>query len=299
MTEGFGGREEELFYSSDLACERRRVDTDIPGVDFRRESAGNFSWERIRIFSEDGARSIGRPCGSYDTLTLPRMDTLTETQIEDAAEEVAKELCYLCDRALVSPQKLLIVGLGNRELTPDSVGPKCADRVNATMHIKRFDNGAFGELEFSQIAVITPGVMASSGMEAAETVIAVCDRVEPDAVFVIDALASRSACRLGRTVQISDTGIFPGSGIGNSRMPINKKTLGVPVIAIGVPTVISAEVFLLGDTPPDRRDALRARIRRRDICDMFVSPREIDGIIDSSSRVISMGINQAFGIGVL
>ena len=289
-TYGEGG-----FYS-DLACERRRVDTATDGVDFMKEARGDFIWERIKIHSDAGARSIGRPRGTYDTLTLPRLDTLDDGQIEDAAEEIARELCLLCDGAQTEPRRILTVGLGNGSLTPDAVGPRTAELVNATMHIKSFDKGMFTCLECSEIAVLAPGVTAKSGMEALDAVIGVCDRIEPDIILAVDALASRSAMRLGRTIQMSDTGIFPGSGIGNSRRAISQRTVGIPVIAIGVPTVISAEAFLLGDEPPKRREMLRRGLAAKGGEDMFVSPREIDEIVGNSAKIISRGINQAFGI---
>lgn len=278
-------------FFSDLACERRRADTDIAGVIFKKESIGDFVWEKIKIESDEGARSIGRPKGSYDTLTLPRLDMLDDGQMEDAADEIAKELCILCDRAMTDPRRILVVGLGNPHLTPDAVGPKTAELVNATMHIRNFDTGMFRELECSEIAVISPGVTAYSGMEALDAVLGICDVIEPDIVIAIDALASSSTMRLGRTIQMSDTGIFPGSGIGNSRCSITERTVGIPVLAIGVPTVMSAEAIL-----NDRPNPSSQRRGRSGYEDMFVSPREIDGIITNSAKVISMGINQAFGI---
>lgn len=280
-------------FTSDLACERRRADTDISGVDFKKECFGEYCWERIRITSEEGAKSIGRPCGIYNTLTLPRVDTLDEEDTFDASNEIAKELCHIFDDISVYPGRLLVVGLGNPALTPDSVGPKCAERINATMHISRFKRGVFGELECSEIAVCTPGVMASTGIEAAETVLGLCDRISPDAVIAIDSLAARSPERLGKTIQISDTGIFPGSGIGNARFPLSKRTLGIPVIAIGVPTVINASVLASRDEEGYDDSARR---KTHDFDEMFVSPREIDGIAHTSAKIIAQGINQAFGI---
>ncbi len=277
-----------LFPDSDLACERRRADTSISGVEYRKEEKGAFSWERIRITSEEGAKSIGRPKGNYDTLSLGRMNMLDEEQIEDAANEIAQELCGMLDLLDVCPDKLLIAGLGNAHLTPDSVGPKSASMINATMHIRHFDRKMFRSLECSQIAVCTPGVMAQSGMEASDMILGLCERIEPDAVFAIDALASRSPKRLGSTIQISDTGIFPGSGIGNHRTPLNQNTLGIPVIAIGVPTVINAKMLM-------KNAEFSHEILEADE-EMFVSPREIDGIVDSCAKIISLGINQAFGI---
>ncbi len=275
-------------FESDLACERRRADTDERGVEYKKETVGPFSWERIRISSAEGARSIGRPCGNYNTLTLGKMNLLDDAAIEDAANEIAIELCSMLERSCIAPERILIAGLGNAELTPDSVGPKTASLVNATMHIKNFDKKMFNSLECSEIAVCTPGVMAQSGMEASDIILGLCKRISPDAVFAIDALASRAPERLGSTIQISDTGIFPGSGIGNNRAPLNMSTLGIPVIAIGVPTVINAKMLF--------SDAESKNISSSIPDDMFVSPREIDTIVKSCSAIISSGINQAFGI---
>ena len=279
-----------FFYaaSSDLACERRRADLGIKGIEFRSETVGQFKWERLRITSSEGAESIGRPIGSYDTLTIAQLPLIEDSDAADASNEISKELCSAFERLGVFPDRLLVVGLGNKELTPDSVGPKAADRVNATMHVKSFDKRFFRDLECSEIAVCIPGVTSKTGMEAAEIVSAVCERLEPDAIIAVDSLASRSVERLGRTIQISDTGIFPGSGIGNGRRALNESTLGAPVIAIGVPTVINASILIGADGAdehiPQNSDAL------------FVSPKDIDAITDVSSKIIADGINQAFGI---
>lgn len=281
--------EEESRFTSDLACERRRADISISGVEFKKEVFDGYAWERIRITTKEGADSIGRPIGTYDTLTLPRMDTMDDDAIDDSANEISKELCSIFDKLEVYPERLLVAGLGNSALTPDSIGPKTACRVNATMHIKRFDKRMFNALECSEIAVIAPGVMAESGMEAADMISGISDVIRPDAILAIDSLASSSPERLGTTIQISDTGIFPGSGIGNRRRPINEHLLGIPVIAIGVPTVIDSRVFLHGD------GVTRAKKLENENF-MFVSPQQIDGITKSASKIIATGINQAFGI---
>ena len=182
------------------------------------------------------------------------------------------------------PVTHLVVGLGNMNLTPDSVGPRTADSVNATMHLAVCEPNLFRSLECLEIAVVVPGVMSTSGVEAAEVVSSLCDRIEPDAVIAVDSIASRSPERLGRTVQISNTGIFPGSGIGNRRQPLSEKTLGVPVIAIGVPTVINARAF----------SSENDRLQKEN--DLFVSPRDIDTVVSVSAKIISRSINQAFGI---
>lgn len=275
--------ENSFIFDSDLACERRRADTSLAGVEYRKEVTDGGTWEFIRVTDSEGERSIGRPRGCYDTLTLERMDLLDAGGIADASEEVARELCRLMDGLGVTPERLLVIGLGNVELTPDSVGPRCANEINATMHIKDADPGCFSALECSAIALLCPGVSSFSGMDAAKVAEAVCSRERFDAIIAIDSLAARSSERLGRTVQLSDTGIFPGAGIGNQRGKITKETVGAPVIAIGVPTVIDARL-LAGD-----RCDLRGGT-------MFVSPKEINGIVGAAARIISSGINQAFGI---
>ncbi len=276
---------------TDLACERRRADTSILGVDYKKELGLVGSWERIRISSDEGARSIGRPIGTYNTLELERMDLLEAEAIDDAADEVARELCYMCDLNSVVPERVLVVGLGNPELTPDSLGPAACRGIKATMQIKSFDPALFDNLECSEIAVVTPGVAARSGFDAAEYIKGICSVMKPDVIFAVDALASRSVSRLGTTVQISDTGILPGSGIGNCRRAIDKESVGSPVIAIGIPTVIDSRMFWL-----DARGEGAALDDAAPGAAMFVSPREISEIVSVGSRIISDGINQAFGL---
>ena len=276
---------------TDLACERRRADTSILGVEYKKELGIVGTWERIRISSEEGAQSIGRPIGSYNTLHLERMDLLEEEAIEDAADEVARELCYMCDINSVVPERVLVVGLGNPELTSDSIGPLACKGVRATGQIKEFDKELFEGLECSVISVVSPGVSAQSGLDAADVVKGICSVIKPDVIFAIDAIAARSPKRLGTTVQISDTGILPGSGIGNHRSPINKEEIGIPIIAIGIPTVIDSRMFWLdarGSTEPREPDACGRA--------MFVSPREISEIVKIGARIVSDGINQAFGL---
>ncbi len=271
---------------TDLALERRRVDTALDGVEYKKSKAGVGTWERITISSLEGASSIGRPMGIYDTLILPRVDLLDLDSIDEAKDEISAELCTLMGRMGVTPEKILVAGLGNASLTPDSVGCECASRVKATMHIKSFDPNMFYALQCSEIAVVRPGVGSESGMDALETVKGICDRIHPDVVIAVDALAARSSERLGSTVQISSTGIMPGSGLGNCKKPINQKSIGIPVVAIGVPTIMDARLFCSdcgegADSAPS----------------MFVSPKEINEIAGVAGEIIAGGINRAFGLG--
>lgn len=267
---------------TDLAAERRRADLEIPGVEYHKENCRVGYWERIRISSKKGAESIGRPMGMYDTLQMKRADMLDTDEIEDAKNEIASGICRMLDRSEIFPGRILICGLGNRYLTPDSIGEMTAREVKPTIHIKEHDQRLFQRLSCAEIAVIAPGVAATSGLDAAVIVRGVCDLIKPDAVIAIDALAARDARRLGSTVQICNTGISPGSGIGNPRLAIGIETVGVPVIAIGVPTVIDTRVLCRDSECPTEP--------------MFVSPKEINEIASFASRIIGGGINRALGI---
>ena len=279
-------KEDKSNMYTDLAVERRRADTDARGVEYRSSECSVGIWECVKISSDEGAKSIGRPKGRYDTLCTGRMDLLSEDEIDDATEEIAKKLCESIDGTSAIPERLLIVGLGNRNLTPDSVGPKAASLVKPTLHIKEFDEEMFESLECSEIAVITPGVTAESGLESTEIIKGISRRILPDAIIAVDAIATRSVERLGSTVQISDTGLFPGSGIGNSRNALTEGNIGIPVIAIGVPTVIDSRVFGLTE---------ETKIKSGSDA-MMVSPKEIDEITTTAARIIGGAINQAFGI---
>lgn len=267
---------------TDLALERRKADTDIPGIEYKKELRPVGYWERIKICTKIASESVGRPLGLYHTLNITRADRLMNDDAAAAADELAGELCQIFEERDIFPGRILVVGLGNRNLTPDSIGCAAADAVKPTMHIKEWDRKTFTRLRCAEIAVLTPGVASTSGLDAAITVKGICDLIHPDAVIAIDALASRSADRLGSSIQLCDTGISPGSGLGNPRLAISEETVGVPVIAIGVPTVIDSRVLCGKDGCP--------------IPPMFVSPKEINDIVSSCGTIIGSAINQAFGI---
>ncbi len=277
--------ESESDVYTDLAIERRRAETDIPGIDYRRERTAGGVWERISITSNEGAKSIGRPMGCYDTLNTRRIDTLDPDDIDDAKEEIARELCLLCDREDIRPGRILVVGLGNKSLTPDALGALTAEKIIPTLGLGRRERRMFEALECSEIAVIAPGVEGTSGIETRAFVHGICKEVRPDLVIAVDALASRSEERLGSTVQMASTGIIAGSGLGDHKSSINRETLGVPVISVGIPTVINSRV-IRGSTAPKTEGR----------SEMFVSPKEIDGIVRAGAEIIGGGINQAFGI---
>lgn len=275
-----------IVFDSDLAMERRRASTYVEGVDYKRDVCIGGVWERLKITSEAGEKNVGRPIGLYDTLTLPRMDTIMPDDIEDAKDEIARELCRMCDLCDISPERILVVGLGNRQLTPDAIGPSSADEVDATMHMREEDPAMFEALGCSEICVLCPDVTSNSGIQSAEIVKSVADAVKPTVVFAIDSLASRSEERLGNTIQISNTGIIPGTGVGHRGTKIDEELLGIPVIAIGIPTVISTASLSKGMTSNSENKS----------CGYFVSPKGINKIVKNGAKIIGGGINQAFGI---
>ena len=263
---------------TDLALERRRIEYK------REERPSGLSLERIKITTKRAASAIGKPIGLYHTLNMGRADCLSYDVSEQAKDELASELCQIFEESDIFPGRILVVGLGNPRLTPDAIGCVAAEKVKPTMHIKEWSRRSFTALRCAEIGIVKPDVAAASGLDAAVVVKGVCDVIRPDAVIAVDAIATRSAERLGSTIQICNSGISPGSGLGNPKLAIGIETVGVPVIAIGLPTVIDSRV-LCGEakfsSPP-----------------MFVSPKEINEIVDCAAAISGGGINRAFGIAV-
>mgnify|MGYP002590559587 FL=1 len=192
---------------------------------------------------------------------------------------------------------ILVAGLGNRDITPDALGPKAADRILATRHVRKELARVAGMENLRAVSVLVPGVLGDTGIETAEALEIMVSRLHPAGVIAIDALAARSLRRLGNTVQISDSGIAPGSGIGNMRPPLSRETLGVPVIGVGVPTVVSGSTFaadLLGADDHDR-EALSRIIAPTD--NIMVTVREVDLLISRASDLVAMAVNLALNPG--
>lgn len=220
------------------------------------------------------AHRIGKPAGVYITATIPPLSD-NDDDLQKKAQTIGEHL----RRLLPSTGTVLVVGLGNEAITPDALGPRTAAQVLATRHISGELARSVGLSDLRSCAVMTPGVLGNTGVESGEMVAGVCRTVRPAAVIAVDALAARSVSRLGCTVQLSDTGIAPGSGVGNNRRALCRDSLGIPVIGVGVPTVVDAEVIGGDDT-----DAGTA---------MMVTPREIDLVIDRAARLLAMTIHAA------
>ena len=193
---------------------------------------------------------------------------------------------------------ILIAGIGNETITPDALGPKSADNILATRHITGELKRSLGLSGLRSVAVLAPGVLGQTGIETGELIKSVVESIKPSAVIVIDALASRSLSRLGCTIQISDAGISPGSGVGNHRLSLNKETMGIPVIGIGVPTVVDAQTLALELIPEAKLSYQQKGLVSPRGEQMIVTPREIDLLIERASRLVGMSLNCALHKGL-
>lgn len=275
-------------FRTDLAIEAREIAGEkVSGMDFREYSENGLKISRLTVKDQRAKQALGKEIGTYITIELPSLtDNFTET------DERIKTIGGEIRRLLPVHGLLLVVGLGNEEITPDSLGPKTGAHVLATRHITGEIARATGLDRLRSVAVVQTGVTGQTGIETGEYILSIVKRIRPTAVVVIDALASRRLERLGCTLQISDAGIAPGAGVGNHRTKINRDTIGVPVIAIGVPTVVDVQTLardLLGsgyDREPKSSLAPDGR-------QMIVIPREIDLLTERASRLIGFALNAA------
>ena len=281
---------EQFQVRTDLALEARErfeEDVEIRGVSVEEkyDEKHDIRITKVCIESENGAKAMGKPVGIYITLEAPKLSDPDK----DYHREVSETLPVYLQELLGTDQErsVLIVGLGNREVTPDALGPEVVGNLRITRHVvKEYGKAAFEKERVHMVSGIVPGVMAQTGMETLEIIRGVVEETRPDVVVAVDALAARSSKRLNRTIQISDAGIHPGSGVGNHRHSLTRETIGVPVIAIGVPTVVDAATIVY-DAVRDR-NAVPPGLNT-----MFVTPKDIDETIRHLSFTISEALNIA------
>lgn len=278
-------------YRTDLAaeCDILTKPSLPKGISQQTVKAGDIEIHRVEITDQDGAQLAGKPEGVYITITVPSFSQANDTA-DESIETIAQELnAMLPEKGLV-----LIVGLGNNDITPDAVGPRTIHQVLATRHIGQEMAEQCGLAGLRPAAAIAPGVLGQTGIETSEVIRSIVRDIKPVAVVVVDALAARSASRLGCTVQISSSGISPGSGVMNARKELSEATLGVPVVSMGVPTVVDAST-LAGDLLKDDSDKLE---HVRELFElrgntMMITPREIDVLIGHACKTLSLSINKA------
>lgn len=301
---------EQMQIRTDLALEAREsVSEDqesLHGVwveeDYQEEH--EIKVTKVVIESRNGAKMLGKAMGTYITLEAPNMAHPDENYHEEISRELARQLKELLPQK-EEPLSVLIVGLGNREVTADSLGPRVVDNLTITRHmVMEFGKAAYDGRMMHLVSGLIPGVMAKTGMESQEIICGVVKQTTPDVVLVIDALAARSTKRLNRTIQISNAGIHPGSGVGNHRNSIQEENLGVPVIALGVPTVVDAATIVQDAVFRDENEDNRDLIKRREKLDealgelynMYVTGKDVDYEIQQISHIICKAINIALEI---
>ena len=260
--------------------------TRLAGVKATEKKIQGYPVTQVDILDREGEAALGKPAGSYRTLDLTAFWQRGDGFFDRAVRAVGQQVKELTPDS----GPVLVVGLGNRAMTPDAVGPLAADSILITRHLIDAMPQHFSG--FRPVAALRPGVLGTTGVESAEAVRGLVDRLHPSAVIAVDALASRRVGRVCCTVQFSDTGIIPGSGVGNHRSALNRETLGVPVLAVGVPTVVEAATLL--------QDALGSSQSPTPLCDpsMVVAPRDIDARVETMARLLGWGLSLGFHSGL-
>lgn len=284
---------------TDMALEASQAAGSIPGVHVSQWEEESVSITEVRVETEEAAQRLGKSVGTYLTLEcegVRRRDPAAREEVQNVlGEEIAR---------LLPPDEqgapVLVVGLGNRRVTPDSLGPKTVDGTLVTRHLLRELPDKVDE-RLNPVCAIAPGVMGATGLETMETVSALVKEIHPRCLIVIDSLAARASSRVGVSIQLSDTVIQPGSGVGNHRRALNERELGVRVIALGMPTVVYAvtiardalEILGEGETNPAALDEVTKSLFENEIGEMIVTPREVDDMIDDAAQMLAGGINRA------
>ncbi len=274
---------------TDLALETAQAVTEnfknpVEGIKQKEFKSSDFVVTEIIIENEKGSQAIGKPIGQYVTIEYDGYGGLDSfpDNLEEEVDAVSKEISRLC----TAHNNALIIGLGNNDITPDALGPMVAKQIFATRHIPINMKGFEEFAHLKSVAAVATGVLGQTGIETGEITKAICDKIKPEIVIVVDALACKEVSRLGNTIQISDTGICPGSGVKNSRKELSRATLGVPVISLGVPTVVDMHTVA--------EDVFGQKTPNEKFKDIMVTPRSIDKLIERTAKLISLSINKCF-----
>ncbi|MDO4743934.1 MAG: GPR endopeptidase [Clostridia bacterium] len=316
----FNARTDLALEARELYFETSSLTTDAEGVKAEEEEADyGINITRVMVTNSKGEKALGKAIGTYTTIEFPGHEDASQEAYEEACRICAKELCRLLSKKHDGP--VLVIGLGNRNITADALGPMAVDSVLVTRHLLEYMPEEIDE-RLRSVCAISPGVLGITGVETGEIVKGVSAKVNPSLIIAIDALCSRRMERINNTVQMTDTGIVPGAGIGNRRMAIDEQTLGVPVIAIGVPTVVDAAT-IAGDTidklienlkqnakenlplykmltviEDEDKYSMIKQVLKPDHGDFIVTPKEVDSSVSSISRIIANGINIALHEGI-
>ena len=264
---------------TDLAMEahelsRKDAEQKIDGVEAVTENCGGINVTRVRIYNENGEKALGKAQGTYVTIETPQIRYSVE-EYNKAVEIIAKELADMAGNTSLT----LVAGLGNREITPDALGCEVVSGLLVTNHMKQYMDKTFAQ-ELKAVCAVAPGVLGTTGIETVQIIKGITDTVKPDLVIAVDALAAADIKRVCTTIQIADTGIQPGAGVGNNRKGLNHETLGVKVIAVGVPTVIDAAAITNEQIPEE-------------LAPLMITTKDIDLVIEKMAKAVANGINKA------
>jgi len=285
-----------LEFRTDLAMENLAGDLSYPGVEVHRWQESDIELIEVVICTDEAARALGKPRGNYLTLECPLLREHDPDARIAMSTLLAEELGRLLESEDTAP--VLVVGLGNRSITPDALGPAVIDKTLVTRYVM---NAEFANNSLRSVCAVAPGVLGVTGVETAELVESLVRDIRPRAVICIDSLAARDSRRIGCTIQISNTGIQPGSGVGNHRKPFSRETLGVDVIAVGIPTVIYAATLardafaMLSDEEKHEQalDALEKDLLDTSLGNLIVTPRDIDAIVKNCAVLVAAAVNRA------
>ena len=307
-------------FRTDLALERRdlykkanNIEDEVDGIETEEEKVDeDIKITRVKVLNENGENAIGKKVGNYITIDINNLKIAGEEQIQKASEALTKELKELLKKHIEEQEPLLVVGLGNLYVTPDALGPKVVQDIDVTRHILQYMPEALDK-NTRPVSAISPGVLGTTGIETLEILKGIVDNIKPKLLIIIDALASRSIERISSTVQIADTGIIPGAGVGNTRKELSIETLGIPVVAIGIPTVVEAatiaadslDLFIQKVQEQAKSNDFLNQLQEEDKYEMIkevlapndynfiVTPKEIDELIENMQDIVARGINFA------
>ena len=307
-------------FRTDLALERRdlykranNIENEVDGIETEEEKVDeDIRITRVKVLNENGEKAIGKKVGNYITIDINNLKIAGQEQIQKASDTLTKELKELLKKHIGEQEPILVVGLGNLYVTPDALGPKVVQDIDITRHILQY-MPEVQQKDTRPVSAISPGVLGTTGIETLEILKGIVDNIKPKLLLIIDALASRSIERISSTVQLADTGIVPGAGVGNTRKELTEETLGVPVIAIGIPTVVEAatiaadslDLFIQKIQEQAKSNDFLNKLQEEDKYEMIkevlapndynfiVTPKEIDELIENMKDVVARGINFA------
>ena len=289
------------------------IKNEIDGIETEEEKVGDdILTTRVKVLSKQGEEAINKPIGNYITIDIKNLKVANEDEMQKASEVVTKELKALIDKHVSSKDPVLVVGLGNLYVTPDALGPKVINEIDITRHLLEYMPEVLNE-DTRSVSAVSPGVLGTTGIETQEILKGIVQNINPKLIIIIDALSSRSIERISSSIQIADTGIVPGAGVGNTRKELTKDSLGVPVIAIGIPTVVEAATiaadsltmfiqkvqeqaksndFLNQLQEEDKYEIIKEVLSPNDY-NFIVTPKEIDELIENMKDIVARGINFA------